>query len=68
MFPITSFFTPRLITVVLEHAFKKLERDRRGINDDGETLHHLRFADDIVLVRDYLKDAEDMLLEPSTAL
>jgi len=33
----------------------------KGINIDGKHLHHLRFADDIVITTDNLEDAQEML-------
>ncbi|KAK6764566.1 hypothetical protein RB195_024765 [Necator americanus] len=34
----------------LENAMRKLEWDDMGVKVDGRQLHHLRFADDIVLI------------------
>lgn len=53
--------SPKLFTMLLEFMFKKLEWDNMGINVDGERLNHLRFADDIVLISDNLKEAQELL-------
>lgn len=59
--------SPKLFTTVLEYMFKKIELDNRGINVNGETLSHLRFADDIVLISDRLDEANKMVSELSVA-
>ncbi|KAK6730243.1 hypothetical protein RB195_006980 [Necator americanus] len=47
----------------LENAMRKLEWDDMGVKVDGRQLHHLRFADDIVLITPILSQAERMLTE-----
>ncbi|KAK6736016.1 hypothetical protein RB195_018974 [Necator americanus] len=42
---------------------RKLEWDDMGVKVDGRQLHHLRFADDIVLITICIKQAERMLTE-----
>ncbi|KAK6751000.1 hypothetical protein RB195_002771 [Necator americanus] len=42
---------------------RKLEWDDMGVKVDGRQLHHLRFADDIVLVTPSISQAERMLTE-----
>lgn len=59
--------SPKLFITVLEHAFKKLDWDARGITIDGQNLNHLSFADDIVLVADNLGEIKQMLHELSHA-
>ena len=39
--------SPRLFTNCLECIFRNIDWDNKGININGETLHHLKFADDI---------------------
>lgn len=39
--------SPTIFNTVLENIFRQLDRDVNNIN--GEKLHHLRFADDIIL-------------------
>ncbi|KAK6741671.1 hypothetical protein RB195_009504 [Necator americanus] len=41
--------SPKIFTATLENAMRKLEWDDMGVKADGRQLHHLRFADDIVL-------------------
>ncbi|KAK6732039.1 hypothetical protein RB195_016424 [Necator americanus] len=40
----------KIFTATLENAMRKLEWDDMGVKVDGRQLHHLRFADDIVLI------------------
>lgn len=49
--------SPKLFTLALENIFRKLPWLDRGISIDGKHLHHLRFADDIVLIS---KDSEEL--------
>ncbi|KAK6758313.1 hypothetical protein RB195_015868 [Necator americanus] len=42
---------------------RKLEWDDMGVKVDGRQLHHLRFADDIVLITPNISQAERMLTE-----
>ncbi|KAK6762112.1 hypothetical protein RB195_022995 [Necator americanus] len=42
---------------------RKLEWDDMGVKVDGRQLHHLRFADDIVLITPSISQAERMLTE-----
>ncbi|KAK6762900.1 hypothetical protein RB195_023560 [Necator americanus] len=42
---------------------RKLESDDMGVKIDGRQLHHLRFADDIVLITPSISQAERMLTE-----
>ncbi|KAK6755773.1 hypothetical protein RB195_014268 [Necator americanus] len=53
----------KIFTVTLENAMRKLEWDDMGVKVDGRQLHHLRFADDIVLVTPSISQAERMLTE-----
>lgn len=41
--------SPKLFSAVLEMIFRNFEWETLGLNIDGRTLTHLRFADDIVL-------------------
>lgn len=54
--------SPKLFRAVLEYAFKMLDWEQKGIINDGE-YNNQRFADDVVLIADNLKEAEDMLKE-----
>ncbi|KAK6764649.1 hypothetical protein RB195_024827 [Necator americanus] len=42
---------------------RKLEWDDMGVKTDGQQPHHLRFADDIVLITPSIIQAERMLTE-----
>ncbi|KAK6751078.1 hypothetical protein RB195_002821 [Necator americanus] len=55
--------SPKIFTATLENAMRKLEWDDMGVKVDGRQLHHLRFADDIVLVTPSISQAERMLTE-----
>jgi len=44
-------------------TFKQLDQDRKGININKEYINHLWFADDIALVSDSLKNAQQRLKE-----
>ncbi|KAK6747460.1 hypothetical protein RB195_000577 [Necator americanus] len=55
--------SPKIFTATLENAVRKLEWDDMGVKVDGRQLHHLRFADDIVLITPSISQAERMLTE-----
>ncbi|KAK6740398.1 hypothetical protein RB195_008701 [Necator americanus] len=46
-----------------ENAMRKLEWEDMGVKNDGRQLHHLCFADDIVLITPSISQAERMLTE-----
>ncbi|KAK6727586.1 hypothetical protein RB195_005337 [Necator americanus] len=54
---------PKIFTAILENAMRRLEWDDMGMKVDGRQLHHLRFADDIVLITTSISQAERMLTE-----
>ncbi|KAK6737640.1 hypothetical protein RB195_020009 [Necator americanus] len=47
----------RELYTTLENAMRKLEWDDMGVKVDGRQLHHLRFADDIVLITPSISQA-----------
>ncbi|KAK6742801.1 hypothetical protein RB195_010207 [Necator americanus] len=53
--------SPKIFTATLENPMRKLEWDYMGVKVDGRQLHHLRFADDIVLITPSISQAERML-------
>ncbi|KAK6736236.1 hypothetical protein RB195_019111 [Necator americanus] len=53
----------KIFTGILENARRKLEWDDMGVKIDGRQLHHLRFADNIVLITPSISQAERMLTE-----
>lgn len=55
--------SPKLFTLALEDVFKNLKWENKGIKIDGTYLNNLRFADDIVLISDDIKEIESMLQE-----
>jgi hypothetical protein len=55
--------SPKLFTACLEMVFRRLNWDMKGILIDGKHLHHLRFADDIVLIGRSPTEIEEMLRE-----
>ncbi|KAK6742308.1 hypothetical protein RB195_009896 [Necator americanus] len=55
--------SPKIFTATLENAMRKLVWDDMGVKVDGRQLHHLRFADDIVLIKPNISQAERKLTE-----
>ncbi|KAK6755622.1 hypothetical protein RB195_014163 [Necator americanus] len=55
--------SPKIFTATLENAMRKLEWDDMGVKVDDRQIHHLRFADDIVLMTPSISQAERMLTE-----
>ncbi|KAK6749731.1 hypothetical protein RB195_002002 [Necator americanus] len=55
--------SPKIFTATLENAMRNLEWDDMGVKVDDRQLHHLRFADDIVLITPSTSQAERMLTE-----
>jgi len=47
--------------------FKRTNIENLDININGEKLSHLRFADDLILITNDLKEAQEMMSEPSLA-
>ncbi|VDM56243.1 unnamed protein product [Angiostrongylus costaricensis] len=53
--------SPKLFTATLQNVMPTLEWDNMGVKIDGRQLHHLRFADDdIVLITPNIIKAEQM--------
>ncbi|XGW29221.1 hypothetical protein V3C99_008770 [Haemonchus contortus] len=55
--------SPRLFSAALENIMRNLEWEGLGVKVGGRYLHHLRFADDIVLITPNIEQAERMLAE-----
>ncbi|KAK6765010.1 hypothetical protein RB195_025083 [Necator americanus] len=55
--------SPKIFTATFENAMRKLEWDDMGVKVDGRQPHHLRFADDIVVITPSISQAERMLTE-----
>ncbi|XGW15320.1 hypothetical protein V3C99_001083 [Haemonchus contortus] len=54
---------PKLFSAALENIMRHLEWEDLGVKVDGRYLHHLRFADDIVLITPKIEQAERILAE-----
>lgn len=50
-------------TSCLEKIFDILDMESKGINIDGEVLHHFKFADHVALITPNLKNAASKLKE-----
>ncbi|XGW13392.1 hypothetical protein V3C99_000039 [Haemonchus contortus] len=59
--------SPKLFSAALENIMRHLEWEDLGVNVDGRFLHHLRFADDIVLITPNIEQAVQMLAEFDSA-
>jgi len=59
--------SPKLFTACLEKVFRRLDWETKGIKIDGESLNHLRFADDIILFASNFEDLQEMLQELNQA-
>ena len=55
--------SPKLFTLVLEDAFKRLHWEDRGINISGEKLSNLRFAGEIAIFSPNSEELEHTLRE-----
>lgn len=55
--------SPNLFNVILEHAFRSLNWEDKGIKIDGKYLNNLRFADDVILLSDKCEILEKMASE-----
>ncbi|KAK6764274.1 hypothetical protein RB195_024552 [Necator americanus] len=55
--------SPKIFTATLENAVRKSEWDDIGVKVDGRQLHHLRFADEILLITSSISQAKRMLTE-----
>ncbi|VDP41547.1 unnamed protein product [Heligmosomoides polygyrus] len=53
--------SPKLFSATLEDVKRELEWEDMGVKVDGRQLHHLRFADDVVLITPSIIQAERTL-------
>ena len=59
--------SPKLFTASLEDIFRDLDWEQKGISINGTRLNNLRFADDVALIAENLKDVEACLNDLSVA-
>ncbi|KAE9413335.1 hypothetical protein Angca_005290, partial [Angiostrongylus cantonensis] len=52
--------SPKLFTATHQNVMRTLEWDNMGVKIDGRQIHHLRFADEIVLITRSIGQAERM--------
>ncbi|KAE9414505.1 hypothetical protein Angca_006023, partial [Angiostrongylus cantonensis] len=55
--------SPKLFTATPQNVMGTLEWDNMGVKIDGRQIHHLRFADNIVLITPDISQAERMLAD-----
>ncbi|KAE9415301.1 hypothetical protein Angca_004484, partial [Angiostrongylus cantonensis] len=53
--------SPKLFPATIQNVMRTLEWDNMGVKIDGRQIHHLCFADDIVLITPDIRQAERML-------
>ena len=53
--------SPYLFNLFIEDVVNQMKRSSRGIKINGEQIHSIRFADDIVVMADSEKDMTRML-------
>ena len=53
--------SPKLFTATIQEVFKHAQLGEKGINIVGKKLSHLRFADDVALTTEDVKDKEHQL-------
>ena len=54
--------SPKLFTATVQNLFKNAQLEEKGINIDGATLSNLRFADDVALTTEDVRDMEHQLI------
>ena len=54
--------SPKLFTATIQNLFKNAQLEEKGINIDGEKLSNLRFADDVALTTEDVRDMEHQLI------
>ena len=54
--------SPKLFTATIQEVFKNTQLEEKGINIDGEKLSNLRFADDVALTTEDVRDMEHQLI------
>ena len=54
--------SPKLFAAAIQEVFKNAQLEEKGINIDGEKLSNLRFADDVALTTEDVRDMEHQLI------
>ena len=54
--------SPKLFTATIQEVFKNAQLEENGININGEKLPNLRFADDVALTTEDVRDMEHQLI------
>ena len=54
--------SPKLFTATIKEVFKNAQLEEKGINIGGEELSYLRFADDVALTTEAVRDIEHQLI------
>ena len=54
--------SPKLFTATIQKVFKTSLLEEKGINVDGEKLSNLRFADDVAIKTEDVRDMEHQLI------
>ena len=55
--------SPKLFIAAIQHMFQNINWDDKGIIINGKRLHHLKYADDIVIIANSLEELQTMLNE-----
>ena len=61
-----DIISPELFNAALEEILRNISWESKGINIDGESINHLRLADDIILIAEDSHKVEEMLNDLST--
>ena len=54
--------SPKLFTATIQEVFKNVQLEEKGININGNKLSNLRFADDLALRTEDVRDLEHQLI------
>ena len=54
--------SPKLFTATIQKVFKNAQLKEKGINIDGEKLSNLKFADDVALITEDVRDMEHQFI------
>ena len=54
--------SPKLFTATIQEVFKNAQLEEKAIHIDGENLSNLRFADDVALTTEDVRDMEHQFI------